>query len=92
MAQEKCHLGTKEASSPWLMHGCLSQIRVIELLRTAEEVGQLRRTCEELRIRSDAIQTREDHTKQLEAGVCWTPNYVDSLPDMVDACGNKKAF
>ncbi len=49
------------------MPGVLSQIRVTELLRSAEEVAQLRGTCEELRNRCEVFQSSEDHTKQLEA-------------------------
>ncbi|BDA42732.1 hypothetical protein COCOBI_03-6250 [Coccomyxa sp. Obi] len=45
------------------------QIRVTELLRAAKETEELRRTYEDLKSRSEAIQSREAHTRELEGAV-----------------------
>lgn len=55
-------------ANPWT----LLQIRVTELLRAAKETEELRRTYEDLSSRSEAIQRREAHTMELEAGPCYT--------------------
>ncbi len=44
-----------------------------ELLRVAEEVDELRRTCAELRTQNDAVKSSEAQTRELEAGVLQQP-------------------